>query len=556
MTQNPGYPRGDETEDAPDRSAGPSRRFGDDDRQRTRDQIALIRQSIDVTVDTSDDADFTFMCNPEHILVRDPMFERADARLDHDVERARDSEPRMVTEEDGDPRQRTVTDGYEEPDSGGDDRGDSVDIDIDIDIDIDVDIDIGGDNGGDDGGSDDGGDGSDNDGDDGDGSGDIDIVRAVRNAVSRRQDVFEGELREESRPVDGVVRYRLPNRRGTDAPDVIDAVNVIEQELYEALGPVTAENAVSPDHIVHVCGAASSCPATEPEETGLAAPWPPVNARSDAGTGVRIAVLDTGLDVATRDATPWLAGVTGDAESGGSPGALREYEGHGTFIAGVVRCAAPAATVEVHQFLKPGGVIDESDLAGRIQRMLDESDPPDIISISAGTRSRRGQPLISLEQLWRTRLKHLPNTVIVAAAGNDGSNRPFWPASFRWAVGVGSLDRDGDVSDFSNHGSSANSDRTGSMNVFALGRNHINAFPNGTLTCKETPHTGDIREFHTGLARWSGTSFSAPLVAGMIAARMSCDGVDAKQAAEAVRGDARRFYHPQLFSWIRVISPQ
>ena len=128
--------------------------------------------------------------------------------------------------------------------------------------------------------------------------------------------------------------------------------------------------------------------------------------------------------------------------------------------------------------------------------------------------------------------------MLVAAAGNDSWAAPFWPAAFPWAVGVGSLDRDGRVSEFSNFGVSAD--------VFALGRNIVNAFPDGTFVCHETPDKGDVRVFSTGMARWSGTSFAAPIVAGLIAREISVSGSSAKEARDAVLARAVHDSDPMI----------
>jgi hypothetical protein len=68
-----------------------------------------------------------------------------------------------------------------------------------------------------------------------------------------------------------------------------------------------------------------------------------------------------------------------------------------------------------------------------------------------------------------------------------------------------------------------------------LGRNHVNAYPYGRYRCRETPDKDDYRFFRNGLARWSGTSFAAPLLAGLIAAEASRSaGMTATQAKDNV----------------------
>ena len=162
---------------------------------------------------------------------------------------------------------------------------------------------------------------------------------------------------------------------------------------------------------------------------------------------------------------------TGDDELNGPD--LRPYAGHGTFIAGVVRCIAPVTRVYVEGFAiggVGGGGILESDLVVQLEEALDHD--PQVINLSAGCRTRLDLPSIALEDL----LPHPPrkrDCVLVAAAGNDSTLRAVLAGRLRLGVGVGSLDRDGRVSTFSNFGVSAD--------VYALGRNLVNAFPDGTV---------------------------------------------------------------------------
>jgi Subtilase family len=319
---------------------------------------------------------------------------------------------------------------------------------------------------------------------------------------------------EEPRRAPGLFRYALSFRAGSRGT-FEDALRILDRELGAGV--------VTPDHYVHVSsgiGGSKPCPATEPAETGLGGPWPPLTDDAEMGTGVTVAVVDTGWHprAATEQTTKKYLGDdvkparSTDREPYPANRELSEYAGHGTFIAGVVRCRAPKARIR-HFRYGNGGAVPESVLVEHLHRTLRQDPQPDIIVLSAGCQTRRDQELNSFRHFWQETLSGLPGTVLVAAAGNDGCETPFYPAAHPWAVGVGSLDRDEQVSSFSNFGPCAD--------VFVLGRNHVNAYPRGHYVCKEPPDVGDERQFNNGLARWSGTSFAAPLFAGLLARRLT-----------------------------------
>lgn len=366
---------------------------------------------------------------------------------------------------------------------------------------------------------------------------------AFDEAVARLdKGVLRGEpMRDEARLLDGeLVRYVLPERSGGQSvPDVLD--------LLEAQG--LRRGAASPDHWVHVApgGPGTLCPAVEPEETGLKEPWPPEAPQSKRSCDVSVVVVDTGWNPpsATDPRTPWMHDITGDDELNGPD--LRPYAGHGTFIAGVVRCLAPETDIFVEGFCiggVGGGGVLESDMVVQLEEALDHD--PRVINLSAGCRTRDDLPSIAFETFYRTRLRKR-DCVLVAAAGNDSWAAPFWPAAFDWCVGVGSLDRDGRISDFSNYGVSAD--------VYALGRNLVNAFPDGTFVCHESPDKGDVRVFSTGMARWSGTSFAAPVVAGLIAREISETGSSAADARDVVLGRAVHDSDPVIGPHLELRQP-
>ena len=154
----------------------------------------------------------------------------------------------------------------------------------------------------------------------------------------------------------------------------------------------------------------------------------------------------------------------------------------------------------------------------------------EILHLTASCLTRKNIPLIALES-WLERLRSYKGVVCVAPAGNNDTRRPAWPGAFPDVLCVGALATDWrSRADFSNYG--------GWVDVYAPGQKLINAFGSGTYKCQFPPDAGQIRTFY-GMAQWSGTSFSTPIVTGLIAARMSRCGESAREAAAALLAKAR-----------------
>jgi subtilisin family serine protease len=353
-------------------------------------------------------------------------------------------------------------------------------------------------------------------------------VLAREDQFDRIRDILD-PLPEPERIIEGVLLLRL--RDEGPFSSVVDAV----QEVDQRIGP----GIVTPDHVLTVSsGEGSGCSATEPQEVYYEIePFPSV-CPGNGGAGVLIYMADTGLlaDAATH---PWLAsGVQPqdpvddiDPVEAGSP--IPDCAGHGTFGAGVLRCMAPDADIIMARTLINCGSDIESHLVPRLRAAVDLG--PDIFHLTMACLTRNDLPLIGF-QAW-LRLLRPTGGICLAPAGNSGFDRPEYPAAFPGVIGVGALGGDwrGRAS-FSNFGPW--------VDVYAPGRDLVNAFATGTYNCYVYPYgpnngqPAQVRNFY-GMAKWSGTSFSTPIVTGLIAARMSRTGETARHAAAAVLAEAR-----------------
>jgi subtilisin family serine protease len=331
--------------------------------------------------------------------------------------------------------------------------------------------------------------------------------------------------------VPGVVLLRLGEKIS-----VTDALGIVEDEF--------GEDIATPDHVLTVAGSGpigGPCPATEPLPAYYETePFPGI-CTQNSGAGVLVYITDTGLLKNAAKEHFWLDGVERARKRNGQFQAWEDrvqtyqgrdviapYAGHGTFVAGVVRCMAPQAEVIVSKVFKKAGSGLESNFVRDLYRAL--SLGVDVFNLTVACTSRRDRPLLAFGA-WLRVLARYKGTVCVVAAGNNNSRRPHWPAAFAGMVSVGALGTGlRDRARFSNYG--------GWVDVYAPGRDLVNAYTDGTYVCRNWPYRGEERKFH-GMARWSGTSFSTPIVSGLVAARMSRTGESGQEAAAALLAEAR-----------------
>ncbi|MFH8841670.1 type VII secretion-associated serine protease mycosin [Streptomyces sp. NPDC017868] len=245
-------------------------------------------------------------------------------------------------------------------------------------------------------------------------------------------------------------------------------------------------------------------------------PWPLQRVLLDElwqdtkGKGVRVAVIDTGVD----DVNPQLRKVVdakagkdylkpdpknpsfGDEKRGKTDGTVDEV-GHGTKVAGIIAARPHDGTGFVG--LAPEATIipirqnDEKN-SGKSDTMAQAIDyavkaGAKVINISQDTT----QPMSPDSSMARSVAKAIEkDVVIVASAGNDGAdgeNKLTYPAAFPGVLAVASSDRNNERAVFSQSGPM--------VGVAAPGVDIVSTVPGG------------------GQCVDNGTSFSAPYVAGV-----------------------------------------
>jgi hypothetical protein len=237
---------------------------------------------------------------------------------------------------------------------------------------------------------------------------------------------------------------------------------------------------------------------------------------------------------------PWDTPITADP----LVGELDTDTGHCTFISGIVRQVAPEARVLAVRIMHSDGAVYEGDLicalrhlAKRIAR-AEAEDPDqmvDVVSLSLGYFDESEHDVTFSSGLWQV-IKLLLDlgVIVVAAAGNYSTSRKFYPAAFAAEtpadqvplISVGALNPNGSKAVFSDGGHwitawasgavvvstypvDINASRTPDLRMRAHPANPV---PRGVAARSERESL-DPDDYSGGFAVWSGTSFSAPLLA-------------------------------------------
>ena len=358
--------------------------------------------------------------------------------------------------------------------------------------------------------------------------GEILVATGDEQVVQTRLRAFGVKAETQDRPTEGFLQVRV------EADHTVPELLSILRQSRTGDRPV-----VSANHILWGTGGnitggpfSFSLPASRPERL-----------RDNDPGGRTVGILDTGI--ALRAGVPEhpflekcvvVAPATDDEARDEHPADNHlDFEaGHGTFCAGVVIQRAPYARVAVHRVLASDGIAAETDVA-RALRFLVKQAKPDILSLSFGGYTDGDAPLLALGDAIGALP---PDLVVVAAAGNHGEARPFWPAAQKRVIAVGALQaRNGPA--FGSHAQGLTDPAAYSnfgwwVDAWAPG-DWISSFfvqeddTEFTLPGPDHEKVGP-RDFD-GWARWEGTSFATPSVAGAIAALAERDGVPVREAA-------------------------
>lgn len=259
-------------------------------------------------------------------------------------------------------------------------------------------------------------------------------------------------------------------------------------------------------------------PGSTVRPAGLPGALPSRNASGSDGKGARIAVLDTGMFEHEWLRSVQRAPYSSDVWDVENDGYGDNESGHGTFIAGLIRQVAPAASIYAVKVLDSHGVGDDLTVATAMSQLPANVN---IVNLSLGGYTDKDEQPMAIALAMQSQAFN--SRVVVAAAGNHASKRAFWPAAFGPVVSVGAVEEKEGFwkgASYSNYGPWVDlvARGTGLQSTFAREKTKV------AQGARIDPKTDPSIAFE-GWAEWDGTSFATPIAAAMIARTMTRTGV-------------------------------
>lgn len=235
------------------------------------------------------------------------------------------------------------------------------------------------------------------------------------------------------------------------------------------------------------------------------------SAEANTGSGVRVAVLDSGIDLDHPDLR-----VAGDVSfiDGAADG--NDDNGHGTMVAGIIAALdngvgitgiAPDAELYAVKVLDSTGHGTGASIVAGIDWAIDNE--MQVIVMSFGS-------VMTMPQAVRQALDRASQAgiILVAGAGNTGDRATIYaPANHDAVIAVGAADHRGQRADFSSTGAD--------LELLAPGTDIVSTYYGG------------------GYAIGSGTSLAAPYVAGLAARLIAAGAGDSDAIRDILHETAR-----------------
>ncbi|TAP44603.1 S8 family peptidase [Arthrobacter sp. S39] len=233
--------------------------------------------------------------------------------------------------------------------------------------------------------------------------------------------------------------------------------------------------------------------------------WTKTTGVGITGAGIRVAVLDTGVTTDNSDISANVVARANFSDSAPPAGAdLVDYYGHGTHVAGIIAATKDAAGVSGvcpdcdildGKVLNNQGAGSTSSIAKGISWAVDNG--ARVINMSLGQRVSSRTLENAVNDAWNK------GVVIVAAAGNAGTQAKIYPGAYPNVIAVAATDNRNAKASFSTFGKW--------VDIAAPGVSVYSTFP------KHPFALGGPGGRSEGYDIASGTSMASPVVAGVAA---------------------------------------